>query len=431
MDERSLPDRNRASARAARALPADRGADRPEDRPRLGPRPRGCVRLGRRDDVHVRARGEEAVPLLQAVLARAETTRAGRSARTPRPHDGAGRARRLSVFLRARRAGPSRPSSSSTRRSSGAGISCGPTSRPATTRTRSRSIPSSSCRTARTSSSRTRRSSATTGSVGESLQLLDGMNAIDKVVVVGIYSGDRMAEYTKPGYEAYGRSVVEEIVPVANGRLRLIGGRRETAVMGSSLGGVVSFYMAWQFPEVFGGRGVPVEHVLAQGRPRRPRPQRAEERGEVLHRQRLARRQLRDDARDGDRAPEPRLRVRPRLPPPRVSARDARGGRVGRAACTCRSSSSGARSRWRSAGGTNESHHGRAQQGGERAARGRCRARAPARDRSSSRRSRSASAGRTSRSPRGNTAGPRRARRASSSGTSRSGASSIRVPPPR
>jgi predicted alpha/beta superfamily hydrolase len=88
--------------------------------------------------------------------------------------------------------------------------------------------------------------------VDESLQLLDRMNAIDKVVVVGIHSGDRMEEYTKPGYEAYGRSVVEEVIPEAARRLRLIGGRSETAVMGSSLGGVVSFYMAWQWPEVFG-----------------------------------------------------------------------------------------------------------------------------------------------------------------------------------
>ena len=89
-------------------------------------------------------------------------------------------------------------------------------------------------------------------SVGESLQLLDSMNAIDKVVVVGIHSGDRMAEYTKPGYESYARAVVDEVIPVAHERLRLIGGRRETAVMGSSLGGVVSFYMAWQYPQAFG-----------------------------------------------------------------------------------------------------------------------------------------------------------------------------------
>ena len=34
--------------------------------------------------------------------------------------------------------------------------------------------------------------------------------------------------------------------------------------MGSSLGGVVSFYLAWQYPEVFGKRGVPVEHVRLQ-----------------------------------------------------------------------------------------------------------------------------------------------------------------------
>ena len=79
------------------------------------------------------------------------------------------------------------------------------------------------------------------------------MNAIDKVVVIGVHSGDRMAEYTKPGYDSYGRSIVEELVPVAKKRLRLLGTRREMAVMGSSLGGVVSFYMAWQFPETFAG----------------------------------------------------------------------------------------------------------------------------------------------------------------------------------
>ena len=33
---------------------------------------------------------------------------------------------------------------------------------------------------------------------------------------------------------------------------RTLTGPRDTAVMGSSLGGVVSFYLAWQWPEVFG-----------------------------------------------------------------------------------------------------------------------------------------------------------------------------------
>lgn len=88
--------------------------------------------------------------------------------------------------------------------------------------------------------------------VDESLRLLNSMTAIDRVIVIGIYSHDRFHDYTKPGYEDYGRSVVEEILPVAKARLRLLDGRRETGVMGSSLGGVVSFYMAWQWPEIFG-----------------------------------------------------------------------------------------------------------------------------------------------------------------------------------
>ena len=146
--------------------------------------------------------------------------------------------------------------------------------------------------------------------VGGSLQLLDSMNAIDKVIVIGIHSGDRMAEYTQPGYEAYGRSVAEEIVPKANERLRLIGGRNETGVMGSSLGGVVSFFMAWQWPDVFGAAACMSSTFSHRDDLVRPRAQRTKGRGQVLPRQRLAGRQLRDDAGDGDRTAEPWLSVR-------------------------------------------------------------------------------------------------------------------------
>jgi predicted alpha/beta superfamily hydrolase len=88
--------------------------------------------------------------------------------------------------------------------------------------------------------------------VDEVLGLLDSASAVDRVLVVGIYSADRMIDYTKPGYEAYARSVVEEVRPVVAERLRILDSPGETAVAGSSLGGVVSFYMAWQYPEVFG-----------------------------------------------------------------------------------------------------------------------------------------------------------------------------------
>jgi predicted alpha/beta superfamily hydrolase len=88
--------------------------------------------------------------------------------------------------------------------------------------------------------------------VDDAIHLLDAMNAMDRVVVVGIHSGDRMGEYTKPGYEAYARSVVEEVKPEVDRKIRVLDSPSETGVIGSSLGGVVSFYMAWEYPEVFG-----------------------------------------------------------------------------------------------------------------------------------------------------------------------------------
>ena len=88
--------------------------------------------------------------------------------------------------------------------------------------------------------------------VDRALHLLDTMNAVDRAVVVGIHSGDRMGEYTKPGYEAYARSIVEEVKPEVDRKIRVLGTPRETGVIGSSLGGVVSFYMAWEHPDVFG-----------------------------------------------------------------------------------------------------------------------------------------------------------------------------------
>lgn len=88
--------------------------------------------------------------------------------------------------------------------------------------------------------------------VDETMELLDSMNVIDKTIVIGINPADRMYEYTKPGYETYGRFIVEELKPLVDGNLRTLAGPQNTAVMGSSLGGVVSLYLAWQWPQVFG-----------------------------------------------------------------------------------------------------------------------------------------------------------------------------------
>jgi predicted alpha/beta superfamily hydrolase len=86
----------------------------------------------------------------------------------------------------------------------------------------------------------------------EVLEMLDKMSAIEEVIVVGIHPSDRMKEYTCPGYEDYGRFLVETLKPLIDRKYRTLAGAINTAVMGSSLGGVVSFYLGWQWPEVFG-----------------------------------------------------------------------------------------------------------------------------------------------------------------------------------
>jgi predicted alpha/beta superfamily hydrolase len=88
--------------------------------------------------------------------------------------------------------------------------------------------------------------------VDETSQTLRAMSAVEDFIIVGIYSGDRMRDYTAPGYAAYARSLAEEIVPKAQRLLRIGSHRRYQTVWGSSLGGVVSFYTVWQYPQVFG-----------------------------------------------------------------------------------------------------------------------------------------------------------------------------------
>jgi predicted alpha/beta superfamily hydrolase len=89
--------------------------------------------------------------------------------------------------------------------------------------------------------------------VDETGDVLRAMGAVEDVLILGLYSGDRMTEYTRPGYERYARSLAEEVVPALDARgIRAERDRRFRSVWGSSLGGVASFYTVWQHPDVFG-----------------------------------------------------------------------------------------------------------------------------------------------------------------------------------
>lgn len=89
--------------------------------------------------------------------------------------------------------------------------------------------------------------------VDETMDRLDRMNAVRKVIVVGVAPADRMKDYTLPGYAEYGEFLVNHIKPTVDLMYRTRPDPANTVVMGSSLGGVVSLHLAWTYPHVFGG----------------------------------------------------------------------------------------------------------------------------------------------------------------------------------
>jgi predicted alpha/beta superfamily hydrolase len=88
--------------------------------------------------------------------------------------------------------------------------------------------------------------------VEETLKVLTSMNLIRRAIVVGVYPDDRTADYTLPGYAGYGRYLADELVPWIDANYRTLPVPAHRALMGSSLGGVVSFFLAWERPDVFG-----------------------------------------------------------------------------------------------------------------------------------------------------------------------------------
>ncbi|HEY6953423.1 MAG TPA: alpha/beta hydrolase-fold protein [Bacteroidota bacterium] len=76
---------------------------------------------------------------------------------------------------------------------------------------------------------------------------------MEEIIVVGIYNTpDRMIEYSdsRPG-RAYADFVVRTVKPLIDSTYRTKPDRLNTAVMGSSLGGLISFLFAWWYPDVF------------------------------------------------------------------------------------------------------------------------------------------------------------------------------------
>jgi len=93
---------------------------------------------------------------------------------------------------------------------------------------------------------------------------LDSLNA--QVIIVGIEHGNekRMEELTPYKNAKYGGGnadnyldfIVKTLKPEIDSKYRTKNNARNTAIMGSSLGGLVSYYAILKYPEVFGKAGV-------------------------------------------------------------------------------------------------------------------------------------------------------------------------------
>lgn len=103
--------------------------------------------------------------------------------------------------------------------------------------------------------------------VDETAQALIAAGKIEPLIIVGIYNAgkERINEYTpaedakyKMGGKAdlYGRMLVEELKPFIDSHYRTKKDARHTGLGGSSLGGLVSLYLALKYPKVFGRAAV-------------------------------------------------------------------------------------------------------------------------------------------------------------------------------
>jgi len=89
--------------------------------------------------------------------------------------------------------------------------------------------------------------------IDETADRLIRVGKMQEVIIVAISNtGDRRQEYSDTARgRAYMKFVVEKLKPFIDKTYRTRPEREHTAVMGSSLGGLISFLLLWNYPEVF------------------------------------------------------------------------------------------------------------------------------------------------------------------------------------
>ena len=101
--------------------------------------------------------------------------------------------------------------------------------------------------------------------IDELMEPVIAANQMQPIIVVAIFNGDsqeaRFSDYTptsnprfpKSGNaDLYGRMIVEELKPIVDSEFRTAPDQVNTGIGGTSLGGLVSLYLALKYPNTFG-----------------------------------------------------------------------------------------------------------------------------------------------------------------------------------
>jgi predicted alpha/beta superfamily hydrolase len=90
----------------------------------------------------------------------------------------------------------------------------------------------------------------------ETAESLVRAEKVEPMIIVGIANTmARLEEYTPKRGRKYAAFLIDEVKPFIDRTYRTLPDRQHTGVLGSSLGGLISFYLVWWHPEVFSMAG--------------------------------------------------------------------------------------------------------------------------------------------------------------------------------
>jgi len=87
----------------------------------------------------------------------------------------------------------------------------------------------------------------------ETVMRLIAVNKLKEIIMVGIYNTENRTSEYSPIHkgESYANFLIETVKPFIDSTYCTLQDTENTAIVGSSMGGIISFHIAWEYPEIF------------------------------------------------------------------------------------------------------------------------------------------------------------------------------------